>query len=354
MIKFMQKVINILIILAVAILFSCDEKDIPTVPNGKITIKSTLPEEIISFDTVSIIGEYFGYKENGKIILPDSSVIKGENCLLWQLNLIKFIMPKNIPSGHIFIIADKDTSNSDSVSISLLPKIDTVRIESGSFLMGSLASYDESPVHQVEISSSFFIAKYEVSQRLYETVMDKNPSKAKDWQLPVDSISWLDAVKFCNKLSILQGLDSCYSITESSVTWLKDKNGWRLPTEAEWEYACRAGTTGNFSGTGDINEMGWYNANSGYKSHPRGYKKPNQFDIYDMHGNLWEWCWDFYSYNYYSSSPQIDPKGPTAGERRVLRGGSFSAGQNYARSSNRELPDDLFTNIGIRIVKNDK
>lgn len=349
----MKIAFNLLIIIGITLIFACDEKDIPLNPTGKITINSVMPEEIIPFDTVIINGEFFGLAEYGRIILPDNSVIAGKNCLEWQFTVIKFVIPKNIPSGDLFIIAAQDTSDTVQISTYPIPRIDTVFIPSGSFDMGSLASSSEIPIHNVNITKEFYISKYEVNQRLYETVMNHNPSIMKDWSLPVDSISWLDAVKFCNSLSIIEGLDSCYSITGENVTWLDSTNGWRLPTEAEWEYACRGGAITDISGSGVLEEMGWYNENSGYKSHPSGYKKANDYGVYDMHGNLWEWCWDNFSRTYYQNSPEDNPLGPATGTRRVLRGGSYSEGRTFARSSNRDIPSSEFINIGIRLVRND-
>lgn len=347
----MKIAFKLLIILILAFVVSCDEKDIPTIPTGKIIINSISPEKIIVFDTVTIKGEYFGYADKGKIILPDKSIIRGENCLLWQFTIIKFAMPKSIDSGEIFIIADKDTSDTLQIEIFPIPNIEVSEIPSGIFNMGSIASSIEMPIHEVEITNELIISKYEVNQRLYETVMMENPSSVEDWNLPVDSISWFDAILFCNALSNIEGLDTCYAITDDKVTWIDSANGWRLPTEAEWEYVCKANTISDFAGTGNLNEMGWYNENSGYNIHPAGLKIANEFDVFDMHGNLWEWCWDYYSSSYYSISPLQDPKGPVSGTRRVLRGGSYQDGKTFARSSNRDIPSDNLTNTGIRIVR---
>ena len=333
------------------LLAACDEQDIPTNPEGIPNIKSFAPTEPVVFDTLSVEGEYFGIADEGKIVINDSITIKGNNCILWQYTLIKFIIPKNFETGEMFIISGKDTSNILEINIKKIPDLQTVEVPAGTFEMGSIASSVEMPVHTVNISKAFIIAKYEINQRVFETVMGYNPSSVKDWRLPADSIKWLEAVKFCNKLSNLYGLDSCYKITGNEALWDTNANGWRLPTEAEWEYACRAGTTTDFSGTGNLDDMGWYNENSGLKIMPGGLKNENDFGIYDMHGNLWEWCWDYYGRNYYETSPYENPLGPASGVRHVARGGSWREGLTFARSSNREIPSSVIYDTGIRVVR---
>ncbi len=178
--------------------------------------------------------------------------------------------------------------------------------------------------------------------------MGNNPSTIKSDMLPVNNVNWLDAVKFCNNLSKMSNLDTAYIISGSLVLWDTLSNGWRLPTEAEWEYACRAGSTGDYHSS-SLNSAGWYSDNSGNNLKPS--KSPNNFGLYDMHGNLWEWCFYFYQDNYYTYIKDTNPKGPTNGNRRVLRGGAYDQGANYARSANRTIPENLNGNTGIRIVR---
>jgi len=175
--------------------------------------------------------------------------------------------------------------------------------------------YDcERPLHEVGITTPFYIGVTPVTQAEYVAVMGKNPShftgffgKRRDNQ-PADNMSWNDATEYCKKVS------------------LKAAGGTRLPTEAEWEYGCRAGATSRFSfgdSEGDLGDYAWYDRNSDGKTHPVGTKKPNGWGLYDMHGNVWEWCQDWYDENYYGESPKEDPKGPAAGQFRVMRGGSW-------------------------------
>jgi len=182
-----------------------------------------------------------------------------------------------------------------------------VRIQGGTFTMGSPASEpkhnNDEVQHQVTVSS-FYMGKYEVTQKEYQEVMGTNPSEFKGDNLPVENVSWYDAIEYCNKRSQKEGLTPAYTISGTGdsriVSWNRGANGYRLPTEAEWEYTCRAGTTNAYNTGSNINDnTGWYEANSGDKTHPVGQKPANAWGLYDMHGNVWEWCWDWYG-NYSS------------------------------------------------------
>ncbi|MFP4529410.1 MAG: formylglycine-generating enzyme family protein, partial [Candidatus Kapaibacterium sp.] len=169
--------------------------------------------------------------------------------------------------------------------------------------------------------------------------------------LPVAGIEWAEAALFCNELSKIEGRDTCYIFNGGTVEFDTSSAGWRLPTEAEWEYLCRGGSDGDFAGPGNPDEMGWYSANSGYRAQPVAEKSANAWGIHDMHGNLWEWCWDYYSADYYEQSAPIDPLGPESGSRRVLRGGSYADGLALMRSANRRANDIPKEHCGIRIVR---
>ena len=156
-----------------------------------------------------------------------------------------------------------------------------------------------------------------------------------DDDLPVENVSWDDVQTFISRLNTLQGCRGCY----------------RLPTEAEWEYAARAGTTGDYAG--DLESMEWYYANSGGKTHPVRQKRRNAWDLYDMYGNVREWVADWYDSEYYRNSPETDPKGPETGSFRVFRGGSFSLTAGYARSAFRDdgAPGTRYFNLGFRLLR---
>jgi formylglycine-generating enzyme required for sulfatase activity len=216
-----------------------------------------------------------------------------------------------------------------------------VLIPAGSFTMGSGKSFedawgDETPAHRVNISKDFYLGKYEVTQSQWEAVMGGNPSKFKGRNNPVEMVSWDDVQEFIKKLNQKEG-----------------SNKYRLPTEAEWEYAARAGTTSTYSFGDDAGALGryaWYWDNSGETTHPVGQKEPNGWGLYDMHGNVWEWVRDWYGE--YSGSPVTDPQGPSSGSSRVYRGGAWFPFAGGCRSAFRfyDTPVTRYSNLGFRLA----
>jgi len=214
-----------------------------------------------------------------------------------------------------------------------------VLIHAGKFIMGSpdsqlWPSRAENPQHEVTISKPFYMGVAEVTQAQYEAVMGTNPSHNKGATNPVDTVSWNDATEFCKKLSE------------------KTRQAVRLPTEAEWEYACRAGTATAFS-FGDsgsaLGDYAWYSGNT-VNTTPVGQKKPNAWGLYDMHGNVWELCQDWFGA--YAAGAVTDPAGPGSGTHRVLRGGSWFDEPNICRAAygSSLTPDDRSSNFGFRVV----
>ena len=238
-----------------------------------------------------------------------------------------------------------------------------LRIEAGEFMMGSPdsdkdAEGDEKPPHRVRITRPFYLGKYEVTQAEYEAVMGQNPSHFKGKpKNPVESVSWLDAVRFCNQLSEPEGLKPFYEISGETVQ-VPDWNGtgYRLPTEAEWEYACRAGTRTRFCFGDDGDGLGkfaWFGSDAGGGTHEVGQKRPNAFGLYDMHGNVWEWCGDWYDADYYQESPVDDPRGPSRATYRVIRGGCWGNDPRRVRSAYRggSTPVNRSYYLGFRVAR---
>ena len=236
-----------------------------------------------------------------------------------------------------------------------------VHIPAGNFMMGALeddedADDAEKPRHKVTLTRDFLMGKYGVTQALWQSVMGSNPSYFKGANRPVEQVSWFDVVDFCNKLSKREGLAPAYTINGENVTCNWTANGYRLPTEAEWEYSARANESYKYSGSDNVDEVAWYSGNSGHKTHPVGLKKPNGFGLYDMSGNVWEWVWDWWSADYSTESQQDSVENPTGnptGPGRVYRGGSWYDSPEYVRTSARSsnlpaLRDDF---LGFRICK---
>ena len=229
-----------------------------------------------------------------------------------------------------------------------LPEIEMVWVSGGTFTMGATSEQgsdawdDEKPSHSVTLDG-YYIGKYEVTQKLWKAVMGNNPSYFKGDNLPVENVSWNDVQDFISKLNRMTG------------------KSYRLPTEAEWEYAARGGNKSRgykYSGSDNIGSVAWYSDNSGNTTntsnitHPVGSKSPNELGIYDMSGNVYEWCQDWYSSGYYSNSPQSNPKGPTSGSHRVIRGGGWNGNARSCRVSYRSYisPDNRYDNLGFRLA----
>ena len=216
-------------------------------------------------------------------------------------------------------------------------------VPAGEFLMGdNRGDEDEKPAHRVKISA-FYMDTREVTQQAFERLTEKNPSKSKGPDKPVEQVDWYHAALYCNLRSLKEGLKACYDPQTLACDFAAD--GYRLPTEAEWEYACRAGTQTRYSFGDDPSRLkagAWFKANANETTHPVGQKTPNAWGLYDLHGNVAEWCQDAYSDSYYSKSPSQDPRGTTRGDKRVLRGGSWRSSEEACRSSARHSETPRF------------
>jgi len=210
--------------------------------------------------------------------------------------------------------------------------LEMVCIPRGSFRMGSESGAgDERPIHDVRISHDFMISKYDVTQGQWQALMGANPSFSKGADLPVVNVSWDDCQKFIIRLNV------------------NGKGMFRLPTEAEWEYACRAGTKERTYGT--LDSIAWYDQNSGSKIHPVGQKQPNAWGLYDMNGNVWQWCQDWLGE--YPGGSVTDPDGPSSGSFRIARGGSWNDVATLVRSAYRNFytQDGRWPMVGFRLVR---
>jgi formylglycine-generating enzyme required for sulfatase activity len=205
---------------------------------------------------------------------------------------------------------------------------------------------------------NFLISRYEITQAEWESVMGNNPSGFRGAELPVENVSWFDAVEYCNALSLKEGLTPCYSGSGNAINCDWDAGGYRLPTEAEWEYAARSGNRNFFSsaylGNFNLDADAWYNRNSGGRTQAAGTRAPNGLGLYDMCGNVWEWCWDWFGS--YSSDAQTDPRGAPAGSRRIRRGGSWINSAQSVRPTARDhlAPSSQNNSTGFRVVRNAK
>ncbi len=237
--------------------------------------------------------------------------------------------------------------------------MEMVLIPAGSFTMGSDGGKaDQSPAHEVWVDS-FLIDRHEITQEVYGKLVQPNGSHFKGPQRPSEMISWGDAALYCNQRSRAEGLEPCYD--EETAECDFKANGYRLPTEAEWEYACRAGTTTRWSFGNDpgmLRKHGWFKGNAGKTTHPAKQKGPNAWGIFDMHGSVLEWCNDMYDEDYYKTSPKKNPRGPAEGEKYVLRGGAWNSSQEACGSAYRVGEDPGFQDacfardaIGFRCVR---
>lgn len=241
--------------------------------------------------------------------------------------------------------------------------IEMVRIEPGTYTRGDDVDTYAQPKHLVTITKAFWIGKYELLGSEYNKVMGEGADYYESERHPLDSVNWFDAVEFCNKLSEYEGLTPVYTINGEDVSWDQNADGYRLPTEGEWELACRGGTN-TVLYNGDIpeinsepyrhpllDEIAWYAEPTG-TPYPVGLKQPNQFGLYDMIGNAVEWCWDWAAP--YTAEAKVDPVGPETGRQKIFRGGAVSTRANNSHCGKRfdVNPIGASTGTSLRIVRN--
>ena len=286
-----------------------------------------------------------------------------------------------------FTPTDTSVYNTVTNSVNITVRLaEMVPIQGGFFRMGSPSTeIDRFNNENYRTANNGFVTvngfsmgKYEVTQEQYQAVTGNNPSHhfsnpaSGEIQIkrPVERITWYDAIEFCNKLSVLEGLEPVYTIigrtpatgypiTNATVLPDWNKNGYRLPTEAEWEYACRAGTTTRWyfgEHEYELINYAWFSINSNERTHQIGLKQPNSLGLYDMHGNVWEWCWDSYAASYNNAGGSDNPRGAVSGDGfdRVIRGGDWSHQALFARSAYRSHAGINYRggNLGIRLARN--
>ena len=259
------------------------------------------------------------------------------------------LTPLPNPANAAPFVADRDESCRENATPGAIYAEETTGMEfvyvpGGEFQMGSPdgeGDSNEHPQHLVKVNG-FWMGKYEVTQAQWQAVMKNNPSYFTGADRPVEQVSWNDAQTFLQKLN-------------AATVETHGRASLRLPTEAEWEYAARARTQTAYSFSDDPDQLGqyaWYGQNSNSETHSVGQKKPNDFGLYDMHGNVWEWCQDWYADSYSSGAQKKNPQGPSSGQFKLLRGGAWNDYPNYCRSAfrSRNGPVRRSSSIGVRVV----
>lgn len=244
--------------------------------------------------------------------------------------------------------------------------VEMILIDSGSFTMGARAGeVDTYPIHIVEITRDVCLMSTEVTQEMWSLSQSQSSVSPQDLDLPIHSVTWFETIQFANQLSLKAGLSPCYQIppeltkepidistVNEEITWNKECDGYRLPTESEWEYAARSGEKWNYSGGYNFDKYAVYKENSKGKPHPVKSMLPNHWGLYDMSGNVSEWVWD--GYGLYSKGTHIDPTGSKNPKIRVTRGGAFSSPSELIRVDVRsaDSPEWRFDWVGFRLARN--
>ncbi len=283
----------------------------------------------------------------------------GERHLLWRSGWPNWKSWREVP--EIASLVEEQLPRTAPVEVREVGDLSfkMLRVEPGSFDMGSPeddehAFADEHPVHKVTLTRPFQLAELPITQELFEAITRTQARKFSvlEPRCPAEMISWYDAIRFCNQLSELFDLEPAYILEGEEVRWEQRNDGFRLPTEAEWEFAARGKGTTPFSGSSDLRNVGWYAGNSTWRAHPVGQKAANALGFFDMSGNVWEWVWD--RFGPYTPTEQIDPIGPDGGYERVKRGGSWWNLSLYARVALRVRGDPLYRYgpLGFRLARN--
>lgn len=350
--------IFIILIIFICMFSACYESE-PIIIGGTTRIFKLQDTIIYYSDTLTLYGENLGtiHDDSNYIMINDTLKIDANNCLIWTQSKIEIIVP-NLPiqsTIYVVIRGKKIFYNSSDYYQNIVvlphPPFNCVFISAESFEMGSeeFGIINEQPIHNVILTKSLYVSECEINQHLYSVVLNTNPSTIKYNDYPVYNVSWFDAIRFCNKLSLLDNLSPVYTIIdEIYVSFDTTANGWRLPTEAEWEYFADIEVTNE----NELLKYAWFANNSTLNPHNIGLLSANRFGLYDVLGNVWEWCWDWYRADYYSISPIVNPVGPLTGTEHILRGGSCDDGKIMVRKEYRTISKEDTKKIGFRIVRN--
>ena len=300
---------------------------------GTVKLKSSAPSNL----QVTLSKEVASASQSSQTPLPQQPQTQRP---IEQVQAVASMESPSTSSASTNIVDSSESGSVITIPVKDGICIEMVKVEAGSFDMGATPEMqnpdeDEKPVHRVTLTNNYYIGKYEVTQALWKTVMGNKSSRFKGDNLPVEKVSWNNCQKFISKLNKLTG------------------KSFRLPTEAEWEFAARGGKKSRgyqYSGSNALGDVAWYEGNSGSKTHAVGTKQPNKLGIYDMTGNVYEWCQDWYGS--YSSSPQTNPIGAVSGSCRVYRGGCWVSSARNCRTSyrGRRTPDFRYGFLGLRLV----
>jgi len=343
--------------------WGCTEPAVEPLPPVQLITIDPNPDTIVA--PWSLAGPTETITGEGDTLLADISA--GIYRITWQ-PVTDWNLPSPASQETTLVEGGSLTFRGDYTLIRPPAEFELVTVPGGTFTMGApageLGSSDaERPQHEVTLSS-FLMSATEVTQNQWLNVRGDEPA----WftgcaDCPVELVNWLDAIQFCNALSDIQGLTRAYNIVGSTVIWDREADGYRLPTEAEWEHACRAGTTtalanGDLAAVAcnvdpNLDAVGWYCGNIGDGTSETDQKAANGFGLYDLHGNVWEWVWDWYGT--YTAAPADNPAGPDNGVFKVIRGGSWLYGAQRCRSAYRRpaAPGSASSDIGFRVVRND-
>ena len=317
------------------------------------------------------------HEENGQVALREDLGIVHR--LLWMVEVVSVITEEGsiwkplyysgaFDDMEVQVLGNVEWRNLSEIQQKKVVSfsISGVDVPAGTFMMGALPDDEEAEdreklQHEVTLTRGIRVSKYICTQGLYELVMGENPSHFKGSIRPVDKVSWCDAVSFCNKLSEMEGLEPVYVLPEPfehdddwsmKVTWNKEAKGYRLPTEAEWEYCARGGESYLYAGSDNIDDVAWHKGNSGNETHLVGQKKANEYGLYDMSGNVWEWVWDSWLRKYDSSTTEpiyVD----VSGSKHVRRGGSWDEYAAGTRISyrDRDIASFRLNDLGFRFLR---